>query len=141
MFARRAIRLGPMSHEQELGHLGERLAAKWLRRHDWNVLWQRFRNGHRDIDIIGRKANTIAFVEVKTRSDLQFGDPATSVGYYKLEQLWRSASVWIIRHGPPGVEYRIDVICVLVQGKHVKIRHVENAHTFDRFSRNRRFSG
>ncbi|HWZ59167.1 MAG TPA: YraN family protein [Gemmatimonadaceae bacterium] len=121
-----------MSREHELGHFGERVAAKWLRLQGWNVLWQRFKNGHRDIDIIARKANTIAFVEVKTRSDLSFGDPITAVGYYKLEQLWRSASVWVIRHGPPGVEYRVDVICVLVRDKHVKIRHVENAHTFNR---------
>ena len=130
-----------MLHNQALGHVGEYLAAKWLRSHDWNVLGQRFRNGHRDIDIIARKANTVAFVEVKTRSDLHFGDPSTAVGYYKLEQLWRSASVWIIRHGPPGVEYRIDVICVLVRGKQVKIRHVENAYVFNRFRRRRRFSG
>jgi putative endonuclease len=119
-----------MSHEQELGHFGERVAAKWLCLKGWTVLVQRFRNGHRDIDVIARKANTIAFVEVKTRSDLHFGDPISAVGYYKLEQLWRSATVWIIRHGPPGVEYRIDVICVLVQGKQVKVRHVENAHVF-----------
>jgi putative endonuclease len=126
-----------MSHEQDLGRYGERVACKWLELHGWTVLWQRFRNGHRDIDIVAQKELTIAFVEVKTRSDLHFGDPILAVGYYKLEQLWRSAAVWIIRHGKPGWEYRIDVICVLVTDGRVKIRHVENAHVFDRQRRRR----
>lgn len=120
------------THEQELGRFGERVACKWLRLKGWTVMWQRFRNGHRDIDVIARKGNTVAFVEVKTRSDLHFGDPISAVNYYKLEQLWRSCTVWIIRHGRACWEYRIDVICVLVRDGKVKIRHVENAHVFSR---------
>jgi putative endonuclease len=115
---------------QDLGLLGERIAAKWLRARGWTILVHRFRNGHRDIDLVSRRDNTIAFVEVKTRSDLGFGGPVSAVDYDKLQQLRRSALVWMARNGRAEFEYRVDVIGVLIQSEQVKILHVENAYVF-----------
>jgi putative endonuclease len=113
-----------------LGLLGERIAAKWLRRHGWRVLEHRFQNGHRDLDLVVQRGKTVAFVEVKTRSDLSFGGPVSAVDFFKLQQLRRSALVWMARHGRSGIEYRIDVIAVWITENHVKIHHVENAYVF-----------
>jgi putative endonuclease len=115
---------------QALGLLGERIAAKWLRRRGWRVLEHRFRSGHRDLDLVVQRAKTVAFVEVKTRTDLSFGGPVSAVDFYKLQQLRRSALVWLARHGRSGLEYRIDVIAVWITGEHSKILHVENAYVF-----------
>jgi putative endonuclease len=115
---------------QALGLLGERIAAKWLRQRGWRVLEHRFRNGHRDLDLVVERGRTVAFVEVKTRSDLDFGGPVSAVDFYKLQQLRRSALVWMARFGKPGIEYRIDVMAVWITDKQVKIRHVENAYVF-----------
>ena len=115
---------------QALGLLGERIAAKWLRGRGWRVLEHRFQNGHRDLDLIVQRGKTVAFVEVKTRSDLNFGGPASAVDFYKLQQLRRSALVWMARHGRTGIEYRIDVIAVWISCDEVKILHVENAYVF-----------
>jgi putative endonuclease len=114
----------------ELGLLGERIAAKWLRSRGWRVLEHRFQNGHRDLDLVVQRGKTVAFVEVKTRSDLSFGGPVSAVDFYKLQQLRRSALVWMARHGRAGNEYRIDVVAVWITEKQVKILHVENAHVF-----------
>ena len=114
---------------QTLGRIGEAVAARWLRRHGWRVLAERFRNGHRDLDLVVERGGTVAFVEVKTRRDTAFGDPIEAVSWRKRRELIRSAKVWTDRFGPPGAAYRFDVVGVVVLGRDARIRHVENAFT------------
>jgi putative endonuclease len=116
-----------VSRNQELGELGERIAAKWLAWKGWTVRDRRFRNGRRDIDLVVQRDGLVAFVEVKCRSGEQFGDPVEAVHWRKQRELQRSANVWIDRHGQPGEEYRFDVVGVLLDGGKVRVRHVENA--------------
>src|SRR3954471_5327337 len=113
--------------KQAFGELGERIAERWLRRQGWRVIQRRFRNGHRDIDLVVEREGTVAFVEVKARRGVEFGDPVGAVNWSKQRELARSASIWIDRHGRPAESYRFDVIGVLVQGDRVRIRHVPNA--------------
>jgi putative endonuclease len=91
------------------------------------VLQRRYRSGHRDIDLIAERDGLVAFVEVKARSGGDFGDPVEAVNWRKRNQLVRSATTWIDRHGRPGETYRFDVIGVLVASGRVRIRHVEDA--------------
>jgi putative endonuclease len=119
-----------LTEPQALGLLGERIAARWLRSRGWRILEHRYQNGHRDLDLVVQRDKTIAFIEVKTRSELSFGGPVSAVDFHKLQQLRRSALVWMARHGREGMEYRVDVIAVWITEKHVKILHVENAHVF-----------
>src|SRR5919206_1988916 len=112
---------------QVLGAQGERLAERWLAQQGWRVLVRRFRNGHRDIDLVVERSGTVAFVEVKTRSGERFGDPVEAVHWRKRRELVRSAKVWIDRFGRAGEAYRFDVIGVLITGRRVRIRHVADA--------------
>ena len=112
---------------QEFGEMGERVAARWLRSRGWRVLQRRFRNGHRDIDLVAERDGMVAFVEVKARHSVQFGDPVEAVHWRKRRELARSAAVWIDRHGRPTDSYRFDVIAVLMEGNSVRIKHIENA--------------
>jgi putative endonuclease len=114
---------------QGFGELGERIAERWLRRQGWRVVNRRFRNGHRDIDLVVEREGTVAFVEVKARRGREFGDPVEAVNWRKQRELTRSARVWIDRHGNPFDSYRFDVVGVLVDGKRVLIRHVPSAFT------------
>ena len=112
---------------QAFGELGERVAERWLRRQGWRVMQRRFRNGHRDIDLVVERAGVVAFVEVKARRGDRFGTPVEAVHWRKQRELARSAAVWIDRHGLPDENYRFDVVGVLMAGEHVRVRHVENA--------------
>ena len=109
------------------GLQGELVAERWLRSRGWRVLQRRYRSGHRDIDLIAERDGLVAFVEVKARAGRDFGDPVEAVNWRKRNQLVRSATTWIDRHGRPGETYRFDVIGVLVASGRVRIRHVENA--------------
>ena len=112
---------------QELGELGERVAARWLRRRGWRIVASRFRSGHRDIDLVAEREGTGSFVEVKTRRGERFGGPVGAVGWRKQRELTRSAHVWMDRHGAADRTYRFDVIGVVIRGESVRVRHVENA--------------
>lgn len=114
-------------HNQRLGALGERIAARWLQRKGWRVVYHRFRNGRRDIDLVVARDSVVAFVEVKARRGEAFGDPVEAVHHRKQRELVRSAHVWIDRHGRAEETYRFDVVGVLVDGEQVRVKHVEDA--------------
>ncbi|MHB1097612.1 MAG: YraN family protein [Gemmatimonadaceae bacterium] len=124
------------------GELGERVAARWLERQGYTVLARRWRSGHRDIDVIAERDGIVAFVEVKTRAALEFGDPVEAVHAQKQRSLVRSAREWMARHqravheagsastmASRDCEYRFDVIGVLLRDRTAWIRHIESAFT------------
>lgn len=112
---------------QAFGELGERIAANWMRKKGWRLVGRRFRNGHRDIDLVVECDDTVVFVEVKARHTNDFGGPVEAVGWRKQRELARSARVWVDRFGRPGQTYRFDVIGVLLDQSGVRVRHVEDA--------------
>ncbi len=112
---------------QAFGELGERIAERWLARRGWRVVHRRYRFGHRDIDLVVERDGVVAFVEVKARSSERFGDPIEAVNWRKRIDLERSALSWISRHGRSDESYRFDVVGILVEGRRVRVRHVENA--------------
>jgi putative endonuclease len=107
--------------------MGERLAEAWLVARGWAVLDRRYRAGHRDLDLVVRRERTIAFIEVKTRRSEAFGGPASAVNGWKQRQLARAAQRWVLRRGPPDVEYRFDVIGIVLDHAGPRIEHLENA--------------
>lgn len=115
------------AHNQRLGELGERIAERWLRKRGYRVLARRWRSGHRDIDLVVEREGVVAFVEVKARSGLEFGDPVEAVHWRKRRELLRSARVWIARHGRDGEMYQFDVVGILLRDERVLVKHVPNA--------------
>lgn len=117
--------------DQAFGLKGERVAERWLTVHGWEIAERRFKNGHRDIDLIATRPDatgrTVAFVEVKTRAEWSFGGPTAQVSWRKQRELSRSAKVWMSRFQRPGDTFRFDVIGVLLGPQNVRVQHVENA--------------
>src|SRR2546423_5864785 len=109
---------------QPMGVRGERVAARWLKVHGWSIANHRFRNGHRDIDLIATREEseirTVAFVEVKTRKADTFGGPIGAVNWRKQRELSRSAKVWMARFQRPGDTFRFDVIGGILSTKNVR---------------------
>ena len=112
---------------QVLGLQGERIAARWMQRDGWHVVEHRFRSGHRDVDLVMRRGDEVAFVEVKARRGEGFGSPVEAVHARKQRELGKSARVWVDRFGAPQLTYRFDVVGVLISGDQVRVRHVSDA--------------
>ncbi len=132
---------GMSAERQTMGVRGERVAEKWLSVHGWEIAERRFKNGHRDIDLVatrvapGGAERTVAFVEVKTRASADFGGPVSAVNWRKQRELRRSAMVWMSRFQRPGDTFRFDVIGVILSPEHVRVQHVENAFLLPSTSR------
>ncbi len=90
----------------------EQRAAQAMRVQGYEVLEQRFRYGHHDVDLVARRGRVVVFVEVKSRSGDGFGAPSEAVTARKQADLVRSASVWLARHATAWDSIRFDVITV-----------------------------
>ena len=116
------------SQNKPLGDRGERMAAEYLERAGWSILARNFRLGHREIDLVARRGEVVAFVEVKTRAGLGYGHPLEAITAKKRREIQVVAQVCVERHGKPGDVYRYDAIAVLIiDGAAPQIEHVEDA--------------
>ena len=111
-----------------LGDRGEQLAADHLVRAGWTVLSRNFRLGHKEIDLVARRGEVVAFVEVKTRAGLGYGHPLEAITARKRREIHQVAGAWIERHGRPDDVYRFDAVAILLpSGGEPHIEHVEDA--------------
>jgi len=104
------------------GRRGERIAAWWLRRKGWRILDTRVRTPAGEVDLVARRGNLIAFVEVKTRKTAAALDFA--IDQRRLARVAAAAEVLMPRYAGPGDDIRVDVI-LLAPG--TPPRHIENA--------------
>ena len=72
---------------QEVGKLGEKAARKFLKKRGYRIRETGFRCRHGEIDIIAQKKDWLVFVEVRTKSNLDFGNPEESITQAKKEKL------------------------------------------------------
>lgn len=75
------------------GALAERLAAMVLRIKGYRILASRYRIRGGEIDIVARRAGTIAFVEVKVRPTLD--EARASIDAIKRRRISRAARAWL----------------------------------------------
>jgi len=94
------------------GAAAESVAADALRGAGYQVLEQRFRYGHSDVDLVARRGAVVVFIEVKSRADERFGAASEAVTVRKQANLVRAASVWLTRSGRAWNSIRFDVITV-----------------------------
>lgn len=97
--------------KQITGEKGENLAADYLINKNFTLLHRNWRSGKCEVDIIASKADTLHFVEVKTRSDKQFGLPETKVNAAKLKQLKLAAEAYL-QQNPQWKFIEFDIISI-----------------------------
>ncbi|MEX2590709.1 MAG: YraN family protein, partial [Chitinophagales bacterium] len=96
-------------HKQQLGKKGESIACAYLLKNNYQILEQNWRSSNQEIDIIAQKENTLVFVEVKTRSDTQFGNPELAVNTTKQAQIYKAAEAYIHKSETEYNDLRFDV--------------------------------
>ncbi len=116
-----------MAYHNELGMLGEKMAAEFLLRKGYTILERNFVYQKAEIDIIAQKeAETLVIVEVKTRNSAVFGNPQEFVSKGKVKLLVKAANEYVVENNLV-VEVRFDIISVLKNKTTEKIEHFENA--------------
>jgi putative endonuclease len=107
---------------EQRGRQGERRAALWLQMKGWTVLERRKKTPLGEIDLICRRGNLIAFVEVKWRNSAAGLDFA--IDEYRLRRVAAAAEAVAHLYATNGEDIRVDVI-LLAPGSFP--RHIENA--------------
>ena len=115
-----------MAEHNELGKLGEELAVEFLRKNGYEILETNWTFQKAEIDIIAQKENTLAVVEVKTRSSLEFGLPQDFVKPKKIQLLVKAINEYVVSKDL-DFEVRFDIIAVHKEDKSFAIEHLKDA--------------
>jgi len=86
------------------------MAAWWLRLHGWRILARRAKLRIGEIDLVAKRGNMVAFVEVKTRSRSE--DLDTAIDGWRLRRVAAAANALAPRFATRGEDIRIDVILI-----------------------------
>ena len=111
----------------QAGFDAEVLVAERLSEQGWRIEAHRWHLGRNDLDLIARKADLVAFIEVKLRRGNWCGDGLEAISRRKRATIERVAWSWILRHGQSGDRYRFDVVTLADTRPGTPIEHLEDA--------------
>lgn len=100
---------------RKTGFAGEGKAVKYLKKNGYKILKRNYRTPFGEVDIICKKDDVVAFVEVKTRLTDVFGASNEAVGKQKQMRYIRAAQFFFseVRH---DFLVRFDIIEVSKEG-------------------------
>ena len=111
---------------QSFGKQGEDRAATFLSENGYEILARNYRFKKSEIDLICRFQGLLIFIEVKTRSSKDFGNPESFVGERQQEAIIRAAEAYILELDWGG-DIRFDIIAIYKRGKAEELMHFEDA--------------
>jgi putative endonuclease len=117
----------------DTGRLGEKLAADLLKKRKYKILETNYRCPRGEIDIIARHKKSLVFVEVRSKTSLEFGTPEESITAVKRERIRTAARHYLQSRDDLPEQWRIDVVAVELtpEGKTRRIELIENAVSDD----------
>lgn len=97
---------------EKRGRRAEKVAIFWLRLKGYSILAERFRCALGEIDIIARRGQVLAFIEVKQRPTRDLGQSA--VPHQAWQRIGRAAQAWGSAHPQAGaLNWRYDLIVIV----------------------------
>lgn len=119
-----------MASHNDLGKSGEQLAVDFLKTNGYEIIEQNYFFQKAEVDIIAKKGDILAVIEVKSRTGTDFGDPETFVSKKKIQLLVKAIDHYVISKDL-DVEVRFDIIAIVYsRSKPPMINHLEDAFYF-----------
>lgn len=115
-----------MAEHNELGKKGEQMAVNHLKKNGYDILERNYRFEKAEIDVVAKKEDILAVVEVKTRSSIDFGNPQDFVKPKQINRLVKAVNEYVIENDL-DVEVRFDIIAIVKQNNNFEIEHLEDA--------------
>lgn len=100
----------------QTGLSAESKASAYLIAKAYRILARRFRTPYGEIDIVARRRNLLAFIEVKARATLD--DAAYSVTPQQQQRIVAAAQFWLMTH-PEHANFDMRFDVVLIAPKHL----------------------
>ena len=95
----------------ETGRAAEEAAAKYLEKLEFEILARNWRNRWCEIDIVARRRNLVAFIEVKARAKLE--DAAYAVTTRQQARIIEAAQAWLMAH-PEHADFELRFDAMLI---------------------------
>jgi putative endonuclease len=116
--------------KQLLGATGEEIAVDYLVSQGYVVFDRNWRSKSGEIDIIAsEKFNSqdeLIFIEVKTRSSRDYGDPIQAITATKYLRMYRLALEWLSENSASREAWRLDVISIVIsRAQEIEIDHLK----------------
>lgn len=115
-----------MAQHNELGKKGEEMAVDFLLKQGYSILERNYRFDKAEVDIIAKKNEILAIVEVKTRSTADFGNPQDFVKFQQIQRLVKAVNEYVVENDL-DVEVRFDIIAIVKQNNNFEIEHLKDA--------------
>lgn len=115
-----------MAQHNELGKKGERAAADFLKSKGYKVLALNWRKHRHEIDIVAENDEFIVFVEVKTRTSREWGNPEDFIGATKIRRIVNAADLYL-KFYDIDKPARFDIISAVWDGVIFEIEHIDDA--------------
>ncbi len=115
-----------MAEHNQLGAKGEQIALSFLEKLNYKIIASNWKEKKYEIDIIAVDNNEIVFVEVKTRSSEEFGNPEEAVTLKKQQHLIEGADHYIQKN-EIDLDCRFDVISIIQNKNDNKLNHIKSA--------------
>ncbi|WP_420147932.1 YraN family protein [Spirosoma sp.] len=115
-----------MAQHNETGKQGEEEAVRFLCAKGFDIVTRNYRHQHAEIDLVAKKGKLLVFVEVKTRTNLSYGNPEEFVSYTKARLIMKAAEQYIFVHDWRH-DIRFDIVAVTLAGSEFRVSHIEDA--------------
>ena len=112
---------------KKLGEKGEDIAAAFLKKKGYTILFRNYKCSFGEIDIIAKHKKILSFIEVKTRSTTKFGLPQEAVTALKQTKISRVALEFVQRYKMDNRAARFDVVSVQYLNGGCDVDLIENA--------------
>lgn len=109
----------------ETGKLGEDLAIKYLKKLGFKIINRNVKCKQGEIDIIALDKKELVFIEVKTRRNMKYGNPAEAVNKIKQKHLIEAIKYYLYLKHLENELIRIDVIEIYIFNNKYKVNHIK----------------
>ena len=121
-------RWSDLAEKDQLAARGEELALRTLVKSGYRIMAQRWRWHRFELDLVARKGNTVAVIEVKTRRDDRFGSPQEAVPRWKQRRIITAAKAFVRHKRLEDYILRFDIVAITIPpGGKPEILHIDNA--------------
>lgn len=111
--------------KKELGNMGEQIAVEYLEKNNYKILKKNFYCKLGEIDIVAKDGQEIVFIEVKTRSNINCGQPSEAVNDIKQKHMYKAATYFLYKSNCLNNFIRFDVIEVLIENGKFNVNHIK----------------
>jgi putative endonuclease len=109
-----------------LGQKGEGAAVKFLKKKGYKIVKKNYKNPIGEIDIIAKDHDTLVFVEVKSRENIEYGEPFEAVHRFKKQKIANVALLYLkrLKEIPPC---RFDVVSIYYKNGRPEVELIQDA--------------